>query len=285
MFLSEKNEQKIKLDEAVIIRIIATATTSSYRNRSISMNKELSYPKEVESDFGKPEAIKRFKSQINSFLKKVTNTYNIAAKNGNYSILKVNITNKTNNLSCLQIAQPPTYLPGLNGIKVENETIECLFEEQIVSDIEGFNKILTEAAKIQFGLFIETLETASNILFTENPEIDFVSFSRGDIKFGKNISEQVDSRTDEPMVYIFWESKSRCPPIAFDMYSSVIIKRGFTLFEKSVNQAWYSLKDFKTKQEFIELLANFILICEPQEISFLNFKRFFKNNISFFRKL
>jgi len=122
-------------------------------------------------------------------------------------------------------------------------------------------------------------------LFTENPEIDFVSFSRGDIKFGKNISEQVDSRTDEPMVYIFWESKSRCPPIAFDMYSSVIIKRGFTLFEKSVNQAWYSLKDFKTKQEFIELLANFILICEPQEISFLNFKRFFKNNISFFRKL
>jgi hypothetical protein len=285
MNLLEKNEQKIKLDEAKTVLVVATATTSAYRNKSVSISKELFYSKEVELNFGKPEALRRFKSQINSYLKKVINMYNVAAKNGNYSVLKVNITNKTNNLSCLQIAQPPTYLPGLNGIKVENETIECLFEEQIVSDTEGFNKILTEAAKIQFGLFIETLETASNILFTENPEIDFVSFSRGDIKFGKIISEKVDSRTDEPMVYIFWESKSRCPPIAFDIYSSIIVKRGFALFEKSVNQAWYSLKDFKTKQEFIELLANFILICEPQEISFLNFKRFFKNNISFFRKL
>ena len=55
------------------------------------------------------------------------------------------------------------------------------------------------------------------------------------------------------MVYIFWESKSRCPPIVFNMYSSIVVKRGFMLSEKSTTQAWYPLKDFKTKQELKKL--------------------------------
>jgi hypothetical protein len=73
--------QKIKLDEAKTVLVVATATTSAYRNKSVSISKELFYSKEVELNFGKPEALRRFKSQINSYLKKVINMYNVAAKN------------------------------------------------------------------------------------------------------------------------------------------------------------------------------------------------------------
>lgn len=182
----------------------------AYNVETISSSYEFTYLKTEEESLGRPEALKRLTSKINSFISRFKSKFlNATDTSSAYEVLTVTLINKVN-LKLKKIKKIYPRYKFVGGVRYEFSVVEAVYSEQILSNFQEYSELLKELSKTNYMFFLENVIRYTTPLFEQNPEIDFISYCGGWIYFGKTVQE-----LEAEQLTVFWTDKFSVPFMVF----------------------------------------------------------------------
>lgn len=221
----------------------------NYRIESISASQEFEYLKNEEESLGRPEALKRLTSKINSYISRYKSKFlNATDTSSSYDVLTIILRNKNNR----KLEKVKTFFPRFKfvaGNKFDFNVVEPLYRKEILSNFQEYNESLKELSRTNLLFFFETVIKYTAPLFEQNPDIDFIANLGRNVYFGKTVKE-----LDNEQLTVFWIQKFYVRPMTF--IDSFTINREKLFYNGSTR-----LEEKHKKSDFVtpEALLNIIL--------------------------